>query len=46
MDEPGAFLMRRTDSLRGKFSLTALTYNITRAITLVGVQGLIAAVGP
>jgi len=39
----GAFLMRRLDNVRGEFSLTALAYNIRRAITLVGVQGLIAA---
>ena len=41
----GAFLMRRLDNVRGEFSLTALAYNIKRAITIVGVQGLIAAVG-
>lgn len=39
----GAFLMRRLENVRGEFSLTALAYNIKRAITLVGVQGLIAA---
>lgn len=40
----GAFLMRRLESVRGEFSLTALAYNIRRAITLVGVSGLIAAI--
>lgn len=40
----GAFLMRRLHNVRGEFSLTALAYNIRRAITLVGVPGLIAAV--
>ena len=40
----GAFLMRRLENVRGEFSLTALAYNIRRAITLVGVPGLIAAV--
>lgn len=40
----GAFLMRRLDNVRGEFSLTALAYNIRRAITIVGVDGLIAAV--
>jgi len=40
----GAFLMRRLENVRGEFSLTALAYNIKRAITLVGVAGLIAAV--
>jgi transposase len=39
----GAFLMRRLDNVRGEFSLTALVYNIRRAISLVGVPGLIAA---
>ena len=39
----GAFLMRRLENVRGEFSLTALAYNIRRAITLVGVPGLIAA---
>jgi transposase len=39
----GAFLMRRLENVRGEFSLTALAYNIRRAITLVGVPDLIAA---
>jgi hypothetical protein len=39
----GAFLMRRLGCVRGEFSLTALVYNIRRAISLVGVPGLIAA---
>lgn len=41
----GAFLMRRLENVRGEFSLTALAYNIRRAITLIGVPGLIAAAG-
>ncbi|WP_430259226.1 transposase [Neorhizobium sp. IRS_2294] len=40
----GAFLMRRLENVRGELRLTALAYNIRRAITLVGVPGLIAAV--
>ena len=40
----GAFLMRRLGNVRGEFSLTALAYNIRRAITLIGVPGLIAAI--
>lgn len=40
----GAFLMRRLENVRGEFSLTALAYNIKRAITIVSVPGLIAAV--
>jgi transposase len=39
----GAFLMRRLENVRGEFSLTALAYNIRRAISLIGVPGLIAA---
>lgn len=39
----GAFLMRRIANVRGEFSLTALAYNIRRAITLIGVPGLLAA---
>lgn len=39
----GAFLTRRLGCVRGEFSLTALAYNIRRAISLVGVPGLIAA---
>ncbi len=40
----GAFLMRRLDNVRAEFSLTALAYNLRRAITLVGIPALIAAV--
>ncbi len=39
----GAFLTRRLENVRGEFSLTALAYNIRRAISLVGVPALIAA---
>lgn len=39
----GAFLMRRLENVRGEFSLTALAYNIRRAITIVGIPGMIAA---
>jgi transposase len=40
----GAFLMRGLDKVRAEFSLTALAYNLRRAINLVGVQELIRAV--
>lgn len=40
----GAFLMRRIDNVRGEFNLTALAYNIRRALTLIGTAGLIKAV--
>lgn len=39
----GAFLTRRLENVRGEFSLTALAYNIRRAVTIVGLPGLIAA---
>ena len=42
----GAFPMRRLDKVRGEFSLTALTYNMRRAINLVGVPTLIEATCP
>jgi len=38
------FLTRRIENVRGEFSLTALAYNIRRAITLVGVTGLMHAI--
>lgn len=40
----GAFLMRRLENVRGEFSLSALAYNIKRAITIIGVPGLIRAI--
>lgn len=39
----GAFLMRGLHHVQGEFSLTALAYNIKRAITLVGIPELIGA---
>lgn len=39
----GAFLMRKLENVRGEFSLTALAYNLRRAMTLVGVSGLLEA---
>lgn len=41
-----AFLMRRLENVRAEFSLTAIAYNLRRAITLVGIPALIAAVRP
>ena len=38
----GAFLTRRLVSVRGEFSLTALAYNMRRAMNLVGIPALIA----
>jgi transposase len=40
----GAFLMRGLDNVRGEFSLTALVYNLRRALNIVGVAAMIAAV--
>ena len=42
----GAFLMRGLEKVRAEFSLTALAYNLSRAITLIGVPGMIRAVQP
>lgn len=39
----GAFLMCRLENVRAEFSLTALAYNIRRAIALIGVPLLIEA---
>ncbi|MDR6190586.1 hypothetical protein QE372_002901 [Agrobacterium pusense] len=44
MDVQGAFLTQRLENVRGKFSLTALAYDVKSAIAIVGVAGLIAAV--
>ena len=41
----GAFLMRGLEKVRAEFSLTALAYNMTRAINLVGVPGAMAEFG-
>jgi len=40
----GAFLMRGLDNVRGEFSLTALVYNLRRALNIVGVAAMTAAV--
>ncbi len=40
----GAFLMRGLDNVRGEFSLTALVYNLRRALNIVGVGPMTAAV--
>lgn len=42
----GTFLMRRLENVRAEFSLTAIAYNLRRAITLVGIPAMIAAVRP
>ena len=40
----GAFLMRGLENVRAEFSLTALAYNLRRAINILGVSTLIAGV--
>jgi transposase len=40
----GAFLMRGLENVRSEFSLTALAYNLRRALNLVGFKELMAAV--
>jgi transposase len=40
----GAFLMRGLANVRAEFSLTALAYNLRRALNIVGVEALTAAV--
>ena len=39
----GTYLRRRLSNVRGEFSLTALAYNMRRAINLVGVPARVAA---
>ncbi len=40
----GAFLMRGLENVRAEFSLTGLAYNLRRAITVIGIPGMIWAV--
>jgi hypothetical protein len=40
----GAFLTRGLDKVRAEFSLTALVYNLRRAINILGVEELMRAV--
>ncbi len=40
----GAFLMKGLENVRAEFSLTALAYNLRRAINVLGVRAMIAAV--
>jgi transposase len=40
----GAFLMKGLENVRAEFSLTALAYNLRRAINIIGVRAMIAAV--
>lgn len=40
----GAFLMRGLEKVRAEFSLTALVYNLRRALNMIGTEKLMAAV--
>ena len=40
----GAFLMRGVDNVRAEFSLAALVYNLRRALNILGVETMMAAV--
>ena len=40
----GAFLMRGLDKVRAEFSLTALVYNLRRALNILGVEAMMKAV--
>jgi transposase len=40
----GAFLMKGLDNVRAEFSLTALVYNLRRALNIRGVEAMMAAV--
>jgi hypothetical protein len=40
----GAFLMRGLDNVRPEFSLTALAYNLRRALNILGIERLMDAV--
>jgi hypothetical protein len=40
----GAFLMRGLDNVRAEFSLTALVYNLRRALNILGAETMMAAV--
>ncbi len=42
----GAFLMRGLANVRAEFSLTALAYNLRRALNIVGVEALIGHAFP
>jgi len=44
MMNQGAFLMKGLDNVRAEFSLTALVYNLRRALNILGVEAMMAAV--
>jgi hypothetical protein len=40
----GAFLMRGLEKVRAEFTLTTLVYNLRRALNIIGIEDLMAAV--
>jgi len=40
----GAFLMRELQNVRAEFSLTALAYNLRRALNILGIEAMVRAV--
>lgn len=40
----GAFLTRGIEKVRGEFSLTALAYNMRRALNILGMEKMMEAV--
>lgn len=44
-NEQGHFLMRGLEKVKAEFSLSALAYNITRVINIIGVEKMIEALG-
>ncbi len=41
----GAFLMKGLDNVQAEFSLTALVYNLRRALNILGVDAMMAVRG-
>ena len=44
MDKSGAFLTCGLDKVRAEFSLTALAYNMRRALNILGTEKLMDAI--
>jgi len=43
--DAGYFLLRGLEKVRAEFSLTVLAYNLRRVLNIVGMAGLMAALG-
>jgi hypothetical protein len=44
MDEPGRLSDEGLENVRAEFSLTALVYNLRRALNILGAEAMMAAV--